>query len=100
MTTTTTRTTTHRRLTKKERRDKTIAKIIYNLGVGICSIIGGGLIGALVPLTVYAIAPGLDFNDFLIFVIIGCFIGMCIMACLGYFLKKGVYKLLCKITEK
>lgn len=86
------------RMTKKQRRDKAIAKMIYNIGSMAMFLIGGGIVGATSALIPYWINPSLDFYDYLIWVIIAAFIGMCIMAALAYPIKCGVYKILCKIT--
>lgn len=86
------------RMTKKQRRDKAIAKMIYNAGSMALFIIGGGIIGVLATLIPYWINPSMNFYDYLIWVIIAAFVGMCIMAALAYPIKCGIYKILCMIT--
>lgn len=91
--------TTRKRMTKKERRDKFLAKMIYNSSAMVFYAIGGGIVGILSALIPHLIAPELDFYTYLIWVMIVAFIGICILAVVACLVKMGVYKLLCMITR-
>ena len=100
---TTTMNRTTRRMSNRERkairRDKFLAKAIYNTGALIMYIILGAAVGAGAAFIPHLVNPGLGFYDHLIWSMIVAFILMFPAVLIGYGIKVGVYKLLCKITH-
>lgn len=100
---TTTMNRTTRRMSNREhkaiRRDKFLAKAIYNTGALIVYVILGAAVGAGAAFIPHLINPGLDFYDHLIWGTITAFVLMFPAVLIGYGIKVGVYKLLCMITR-
>lgn len=100
---TTTMNRTTRRMSNRERkairRDKFLAKVLYNTGALIVYVILGAAVGAGAAFIPHLINPGLDFYDHLIWSMITAFVLMFPAVLIGYGIKTGVYKLLCKITH-
>ena len=99
---TTTMNRTTRRMNRERkviRRDKFLAKAIYNTGALIVYLVLGAAVGASAAFIPHLINPGLDFYDHLIWGMITAFVLMFPAVLIGYGIKMGVYKLLCKITH-
>lgn len=94
--------TTHRmsnRERKAIRRDKFLAKAIYNTGALIVYLVLGAAVGVGAAFIPHLINPALGFYDHLIWGMITAFILISPAVLIGYGIKVGVYKLLCMITR-
>lgn len=79
--------------------NKEYAKILYNAAAAFYYIIMVLVIGVGVPMLIAAIAPGLTFSTFMIFLIIGYMVGLFVIYKLAKIFKHIAYMILNKITK-